>query len=872
MTTRIRYAQSGDVKVAFQVTGRGPLELVLVPGLVSHLELDWEYPGAARLFERLGAFARLIRFDRRGTGLSDRHGVVPTFESTVDDVLAVMDAAGCDRAALFGVEVGVPAAIRIAATRPERGSALVLYDGFLRRSVDQVVAEAERVQSDWGVEADPSLAAADEALRSWWIVRSRAAASPGFARALVLSEAQIDVRDDLGTVDCATLVISRGVDPAEGRAVAEGIGGARLVQLPGDATLPFVEPDQIADAVEEFLTGVRPARGPRVLSGEPGSTIAGYRIEALVARGGMGAVYLAHDERLGRKVALKVIAPELAGDERFRERFLREWKIAASLEHPSIVPIYDAGEADGQLYIAMRYVEETDLRSLVAGERSLEPPRALAIASQVASALDAAHARGVVHRDVKPGNVLLDAAEHCYLCDFGLTKDVASVSGLTATGQLVGTLDYIAPEQIRAEEIDGRADQYSLACVVYECLAGVPPFRRESEAQMLWAHMQDPPPPVPRLPALDPVFVRALAKDPVERFESCSAFVAAAREALGLAPAQVAARRRLRLGRRLVLLGAVLVALAAIGIGIALLRGDGKTVGGVTASPNSVAVIDPGTNRLVAAIPVGRVPSAVAVGEGAVWVLNVDDRTVSRIEPKTQAVERTFAVGGTPTDLAVGAGSVWLADGVADRLVRFEPDSGETATIRLPRLHSDSTRLAIAVGAGSVWAATEDADVVRVDPRTGRVQRVRGVTQVGPGSRDDPSVAVGEGAVWVATGRVGEDSVAKINPETDAKVDEAQLGEIGDVAVGSGAVWATDFGGGVVWQVHPLLLRNRAPIRVGPFPIGVAVGAGTVWVANSGDGTVSRIDPGTGAVRSIRVGGSPRGIAVGGGRVWVTVD
>jgi len=226
----------------------------------------------------------------------------------------------------------------------------------------------------------------------------------------------------------------------------------------------------------------------------PGTTVAGYRIEALIGRGGMGAVYRAEEEDLSRKVALKVIAPELAQDERFRERFLRESKIAASLDHPHVVPIYQAGEEEGLLFLAMRYVEGTDLAKLVAQEGALEPRRTVELLSQVAEALDAAHEKGLVHRDVKPSNVLIAEAggkEHCYLADFGLTKRTGSLSGVTAAGDIVGTLEYVAPEQITGDEVDSRSDVYSLACVLYECLTGSSPFPRATDVALLWAHVHE---------------------------------------------------------------------------------------------------------------------------------------------------------------------------------------------------------------------------------------------------------------------------------------------------------------------------------------------------------------------------------------------
>jgi serine/threonine protein kinase len=261
-----------------------------------------------------------------------------------------------------------------------------------------------------------------------------------------------------------------------------------------------------------------------------GSAFARYRIEELVGRGGMGVVYRATDLRLERPVALKLIAPELAGDERFRSRFLRESRIAASIDHPNVIPIYEADEEDGQLFLAMRYVDGTDLKALLDQEGTLVPERALTLLGQVAAALDAAHGRGLVHRDVKPGNVLLDGRDHAYLTDFGLTKQLGGAS--TETGQVVGTFAYLAPEQIRGEAVEARTDCYALACVLYECLAGLPAFRRETEAETLWAHMQEEPPAIPDYPALAPVWEKALAKTTEERYATCRDLIDAAREAL----------------------------------------------------------------------------------------------------------------------------------------------------------------------------------------------------------------------------------------------------------------------------------------------------------------------------------------------------
>jgi serine/threonine protein kinase len=231
--------------------------------------------------------------------------------------------------------------------------------------------------------------------------------------------------------------------------------------------------------------------------------IAGYRIEARVGRGGMGEVYRAVQLDLGRRVALKILAPQLAADDRFRRRFLRESRIAACIDHPNIIPIYQTGEQGDLLYIAMRYVDGPDLATLLRREGRLEAARVLAIMAQVASALDAAHERGLVHRDVKPANILLATGlagsdGHCYLCDFGLIKEVDSeqvASALTATDQFVGTIPYVAPEQIEGTAVDGRTDVYSLGCVLFHCLTGSVPFEGTSDVEVVFAHLGKPPPP-----------------------------------------------------------------------------------------------------------------------------------------------------------------------------------------------------------------------------------------------------------------------------------------------------------------------------------------------------------------------------------------
>ena len=276
-----------------------------------------------------------------------------------------------------------------------------------------------------------------------------------------------------------------------------------------------------------------------------GDEFAGYRTRAVLGRGGMSVVYQAENLRLSSVIALKVLAPELAADDVFRTRFLEESRIAASLNHPNVIPIYDMGSQDELLYIAMRYVSGTDLRQMIKKRGRLQPETALFLLGQAARALDAAHRKGLVHRDVKPGNLLIERGsddgdpDHVYLADFGITKHAMSRSGLTSTGQFLGTIDYVAPEQIRGTSVLGLADQYSLGCVLYECLTGRVPFEKDLDAAIIWAHVEETPamptvlrPDLP--PEVDEVFGRVLAKRPDERYGSCREFIDAARMALGI--------------------------------------------------------------------------------------------------------------------------------------------------------------------------------------------------------------------------------------------------------------------------------------------------------------------------------------------------
>ena len=609
----------------------------------------------------------------------------------------------------------------------------------------------------------------------------------------------------------------------------------------------------------------------------PGMTFAGYRVESLVGRGGMGVVYRATDLSLERPVALKLIAPELAQDEHFRSRFLREPRLAAALDHPNVVPIYEAGDRDGQLYLAMRYVEGPDLRTLLERDGTLSPESAVRVLAQVAGALDAAHRRGLVHRDVKPANVLLGEEEHVYLTDFGITKQVGGAS--TDTGRAVGTLDYLAPEQIRGQEVDARTDVYALACVLYECLAGTPPFRRATEGETLWAHMQDEPAGLPGHPALEPVLQKGLAKEREERYGTCAELVEAAAKALGLGAPRVtrgplvppALRRR---GRVILAAGLLLLGGAIAAAIVALTTGGGDQLEPLG---NGVAAIDTAESRIASFTEADAPPSNIAVGEGAVWVLNTEDETVSRIDPESKKVVKRFEISGQPSDLAVGAGAVWVGNGGGQNrtftvsISRVDPDSMKvTRTQRLP----DTTKGAggsanpglprIAVGAGAVWAINPDDTISRIDPKTGRlVATIDGVAA--------STIAAGEEGVWFLSW--GERSAKRLDTRTNRVTETIPLASysLSGIAVGGGSVWVTAQDEGLLWRVEAGPDPSGSTIDVGVGATYVAFGDGAAWTGNYIDGFVSRIAPRTNRVTGRVSVGAAQALGAGAGSAWVSV-
>jgi YVTN family beta-propeller protein len=595
-----------------------------------------------------------------------------------------------------------------------------------------------------------------------------------------------------------------------------------------------------------------------------GSELLGYRLEEPVGQGGMGVVYRAYDPRLKRNVALKLLAPDYAQDERFRERFLAETELAASLEHPNVVPIHDAGEVEGRLYLVMRYVEGEDLKRLLQKQGRLDPARALSICAQVADALDAAHERGLVHRDVKPSNVLLDSREHAYLADFGLTRRLADQAPGFDAGLSLGTPAYVAPEQIEGKVVNGRADQYSLACLLTECLIGEPPFPRTSEAAVLFAHLEEAP---PAPPGLEEVMQRALTKDPVDRYESCAAFVEAAREALGVAEPRASRWPLALAGVGAALLGAALLAFL-------LARDDG----GAEQLPgrDSLIRIDPSTNDVVGTIRVGQNPSAVAVGDVAgVWVASRDDGAVSRVDPATNRIALRASAHGQPTEIAVSGVVAIVSNGPQDAnlAVIHAPSGREENVISLAAGGSFLGSARVAAGGPDIWMAGADRRVGRLDLAANRI--------VDPVLLEPPhderrnayfsGIAVTDDAVWVV-GDLLDPKVWRIDPATGEITAEIRLPFAPkDVAAGAGAVWVTSQLDDTVSRIDPRTNRITATVPVGRGAAGLAVGAGSVWVANAIDATVSRIDPdGPRVVETIDLEGSPDDVAATDGAVWVT--
>jgi streptogramin lyase/predicted Ser/Thr protein kinase len=646
---------------------------------------------------------------------------------------------------------------------------------------------------------------------------------------------------------------------------------------------------------------------------QPGDIFAGHRIDGVTGRGGMGVVYRATQLDLGRTIALKLIAPSLAQDPAFRDRFIRETRVAAKIDHPNVIPVFYAGEEDGRLYLAMRYVDGDDLRTLLRREGRLPPARAARIIGQVAGALDAAHAHGIVHRDVKPANILLGHGDHAYLTDFGLTKRVHSASGVTNAGGWVGTMGFVSPEQIRGEHVDARSDVYALGCVLHNSLLGEPPHQRDSDEATLWAHLNAPPPQLGGeigQPFAD-VIERALAKDPDDRFQSAGELGRAVMDAAGLhegrppegvvaigaaapggagppiheetrvspggadrgeAPTNLvpgAAERSTQRSRPAgVLLGIAAVSVLVVGGIVALLL---VNLGGDSGADSSTSIatrpVRPAKPGVVVGAPIsaGSRPNDIVVTQGSVWAISYKDPQIARISAATGDQVQGPSIGVGAGSIAAGFGKLWIAKGITHSLLRLSLNTGrrDGSKIDLP----PGNPVEVVAAASGIWIGIRPATVVRVDPKTG----VPGAPFTITGGVSD--IAVGGKAVWV-TNRGGH-TVTRLDPATGATTRIAVGDEPKGVAVGYGHVWVVNSGEATVSRIS-----TKAPYHVdGHYPTGdspafVDVGGDSVWVTNNLGGSLTRIDahakPDARVVGSVQVNGDPFAISVSGRDVWFT--
>ncbi len=649
----------------------------------------------------------------------------------------------------------------------------------------------------------------------------------------------------------------------------------------------------------------------------------------------MGVVYRAMQLALDRQVALKLLTPELAEDDAFRERFQRESRLLAATDHPNVITIYEAGEHDGRLFIAMRYVPGTDLRALLRNDGKLGLGRGTALLAQVADALDAAHGRGLIHRDVKPANILIekrDGGEHAYLTDFGLTKSVGSEGGgLTATGQFVGTVDFIAPEQVMGQPVDARADVYALGCVLFSMLTGSVPFERDSDVAKIFAHVNDPCPSLlealPEAPAeLDAVVRRALEKDPDDRFPSAGDLGRAAVAAVegqapdteertvaagDAAPVSPEAREEAQATRRagasrpadptrpatrradapgpahapgppgaappatplptpaaparrrnLRVVGLALAAAVAIAAAAALLLGGGSSEDGGDALN---AALRPQS------IPVIGTPVYLAVGEGATWVVSVgtgqNNGTVTPIDADGKKGKQ-IPVGRAPTAIAVGGGVAFVIVKEGTGIARVDTSERRLLSTAPVEVSSGSD---LVFADASLWAVTDDNEIARIDVKTGRVIE----TIPAPGEALTGQLAVGGGAVWV-----GADSNAVFRIDLGAREVAATVSLPGGsypeaLAFGNGALWIADSGRNRLVRVDPATNRVVKEARVDGGVSGndLVVESGAIWQANLDPATLRRFDPssGTPARNTPTETNETSELAVGLGSAWLTL-
>jgi streptogramin lyase/predicted Ser/Thr protein kinase len=617
--------------------------------------------------------------------------------------------------------------------------------------------------------------------------------------------------------------------------------------------------------------------------GDEGREIAGFRIESEIGRGGMGVVYLAHQTYPERKVALKLLSPDLASDPAFRERFVHESNAAASTEHPNIVPVYGAGQADGALFIAMRYVEGTDLRTLLAEQGPLPPKRGVHICAQIADALDAAHERGLVHRDVKPANILVGKSDHAYLSDFGLIRRSEVSAAITKTGQFMGTIDYASPEQFEGKPLGPPTDVYSLGCVVFECLVGEPPFRREQDAAVMYAHLHDPPPSAtarrPEVPGgVDQVIGKAMAKRPVDRYATAGELAAALRDAVvGERPPEP---RQIRPSKRGWL--AVAGVLVAVGVALAIVAlargGDdpesaarSPAAAGSALPAGSLAKIDAETGEAALVIPdvAGLTRDAdirpnLAIGEGGVWMSvssNPAYALLQHFDEGTGEVRARHTIPAAAHALAVGSRTVWFSHFGTSSVSRINPASYESLE---PVSIESGLVTDIVLGGGRLWVGSSDGTLTAFDPLTGR--RLDEIETQGT----PDALAYGSGSVWALDLLASE--VIRIDPSRPKRVGKIPIpGNLKDIAAGEGGVWVFDAAAGTATEIDPLTEAPGPPVGVGPAPSSIVVGLGSAWVSDGEDGNLYRIDPELRRATPIPLGAPLAIVAIddAGRSVWV---
>lgn len=606
----------------------------------------------------------------------------------------------------------------------------------------------------------------------------------------------------------------------------------------------------------------------------PGQQVSQYVVERKIGEGGMGAVYLAEQPSIHREVVLKLLTTGSAGDPDMLKRFQREVDIIAQLEHPHILPVYDFGEVDGDPYIVMRYMAGGSLYDhLRAG--SLNREELLHVLDQVAEALDYAHERGVIHRDLKPGNVLLDGAKNGYLADFGLAKTMEGTRDLTKTGNVLGTPAYMSPEQARGERLDSRSDVYSFAVMAFEALSGARPFDAKTPLEYIQKHLSEPPRSIRAFaqdlpPAVDTPIFKALAKQRDQRPTHVTDFTRQLRQSLAASPDVPAAayemggapsweaaldsavpasaasaapsvpaarRRQWALPAAILGLGsAAVVLLAVLGIVFYIFRGQAR-------EPS------------VHAYPVGDSPRAAVYADGAVWVANGFDNSVVELtaqgctessDPCGKAVA-TYPVDDLPVSLAQAQGELWIANALHLNLTRMDMNSGnELGRTKLPSVPSS-----LLATNDAMWVVSDIGGSVTKVNLTGEVQ---GEYPVGQGSQ---AMADVDGTLWVANQK--DENIVSLDPAS-GKVGQTVPLQGGPTSLAYDGVhlWVALADANQVVALDPSTGSQQLSVNVDGRPVALLYDGTILWVAAQKGNDVVGIDPKTGDVQStIGVTGGP---------------